>query len=1064
MPRREDIGSVLVIGSGPIQIGQACEFDYSGTQACRALRAEGYRVVLVNSNPATIMTDPEFADRTYLEPLTADALTKIVERERPDAVLPTLGGQTALNLTMELSRAGVLDRCGITVLGADPETIQLAERRDEFRTAMHEIGLEVPDAAKAHSVEEARAAAERIGYPVMVRPSFILGGAGTGVAHDVAQLERIAENALRTSPVHEVLVEQSIAGWKEYELEVMRDRADNCVVVCSIENVDPVGVHTGDSLTVAPAQTLSDVEYQRMRDAAFACIRRVGVETGGSNVQFAVHPGDGRMMIIEMNPRVSRSSALASKATGFPIAKIATLLAVGYTLDEIRNDITRETPACFEPALDYVVTKMPRWGFEKFAGVPDELGTKMQSIGEAMAIGRTFPESLQKCLRSLETGRLGLNADAAEERVAALPDDDLRAALATPAPDRIFCLEVALRRGFDPDEIVRLSGIDAWFVAQIARIAAAREELADCGGPDGLSRSQWRRYRRLGFCDAQLAWLWRESEERVRQARIAAGVRTTFKSVDTCAAEFAAVTPYFYATTEDGDDLGGTGKPTVVILGSGPNRIGQGVEFDYCCVQASLALRDAGYETVIINCNPETVSTDYDVSDRLYFEPLTPEDVRAIVESERERGELVGVIATLGGQTAVNLAATLPPEWLLGTGPDAIALAEDRDQWAGLCHELSIPQPDGETADSIEQAREVADRIGFPLLLRPSFVLSGRGMQIIDDAEQLDAALEALADVGDGRPAVAPGRPLLLDRFVRDAVELDVDLLRDRTGEVFVGAIMEHIEQAGVHSGDSACVIPPQTLPESTLDVIRAHSEALAGRLGVQGLLNIQFGVRPGPDGEVFVIEANPRASRTVPFASKAVGVPLARLAARIAVGATLAELRDEGLPTSPDPAGRVFVKEVVLPFDHFPDSTDHLGPEMRSTGEVLGMGRDLAAAYAKSQSAAGQPLRPGRAWLTGRSPDDGRIRRLARRFRQHEFEVRTSPDPAAVAGKEADLLVHLNDSPHRELDDASRELRATALREGIPFITTDRAAEVAAAAAGTRDTDVVSIQELHPK
>ena len=1077
MPRRTDLSSILLIGSGPIQIGQACEFDYSGTQACRALRDAGYRVVLVNPNPATIMTDPEFADRTYLEPLTHDTLAAIVERERPDAILPTLGGQTALNLTMELSRSDTLDRYGVTVIGADPDTIRIAEQRQEFRAAMREVGLIVPEAATARNPREARRIAERIGYPVMVRPSYILGGAGTGIAASPAELVPIAERGLRASPVGEVLIERSIAGWKEYELEVMRDCADNCVVVCSIENLDPVGVHTGDSITVAPAQTLSDVEYQLMRDAAFACIRRVGVETGGSNVQFAINPNDGQMMIIEMNPRVSRSSALASKATGFPIAKIATLLAVGYTLDEIPNDITGQTPACFEPAIDYVVTKAPRWDFAKFHGVSPTLGTKMQSVGEAMAIGRTFDESLQKCLRSLEVGRYGLNCDPQEVRVDGWSDAKLLANLRKPTHERVFHVEAALRRGIPPHQVADASSMDSWFVDQIAEIAAARHELARLGPASNLDRRQWRRFRRLGFCDAQLAWLWGQGEDEVREARIAAGVRSTFKAVDTCAAEFAAVTPYHYSTTEDTDDTVDSAKPTVVIIGSGPNRIGQGVEFDYCCVQASFALRDAGYDTVIINSNPETVSTDYDTSDRLYFEPLTPEDVRAVVESERAHGYVLGVITALGGQTAVNLAETLPADWVLGTSPDAVALAENRNRWSRLCAELEIPQPDGATGRSADEARQAAERLGFPLLLRPSYVLSGRGMQLLNDKDDLERALTALesqqVDSSGGR-ALSAECPVLLDRFIADAIELDVDLIRDAEGETLIGAIMENIEETGVHSGDSACVTPPQSLSEQTLNVIRQHSETIADALRIEGLLNIQFGVRRGrsdePD-EVFVIEANPRASRTVPFASKATGIPLARLAARIATGATLRQLRAEGLPCDPHSAGRVCVKEAVLPFNHFPDSADHLGLEMRSTGEVFGMGDDFATAFAKSQRASGVELpREGTVWLRLRDRDAESLDSLAKRFQDCGFTVlpadscaETEVESMIKAG-DVELVIDIPGNRQQRLTDMDRRIRAAALGRRIPYITSLRAAEAAAAATEhvVRANDLLSLQELH--
>jgi len=936
VPRRDDIRSVLVIGSGPIVIGQACEFDYSGTQACRVLSEEGYRVILANSNPATIMTDPEFATRTYIEPLTPDVLAAIVERERPDAVLPTLGGQTALNLSMALHERGTFERFGVEMIGASPDAIATAEDRERFKEAMTEIGLSVPESGFAYTLDEALDVGDRIGYPLIIRPSYILGGAGTGIAGDRDELSHFAALGLAASPISEVLIERSIAGWKEYELEVMRDRADNCVIVCSIENFDPMGVHTGDSITVAPAQTLSDHEYQRMRDAAFACIRRIGVETGGSNIQFAVHPATGDQVVIEMNPRVSRSSALASKATGFPIAKIAARLAVGYTLDEIQNDITGETPACFEPSIDYVVTKIPRWAFEKFPGIPDVLGTRMQSVGEAMAIGRTFPESLQKGLRSLETGRLGLNCDRGEGMWDGWDDDELvrRAAIAT--PDRPFQLEAALRRGIS---------------------------LEQFGGPSELGRADWRRAKRLGFSDAQLAWLWSTDEQTVRAGRLALGVRATMKTVDTCAAEFEAHTPYHYSTYEDDDEVGPGTRPKIIILGSGPNRIGQGVEFDYCCVQASFALHDAGFETVMVNCNPETVSTDYDTSDRLYFEPVTWEDVQNIIDVESATGTVVGVIVSFGGQTPLKLAGSLPVGLILGTSPEAIDLAEDRERWNALCAQLEIPQPAGGTAVTADEALVIVQRVGYPALVRPSYVLGGRAMEIVYSEEDLRRAMEELVGFGSlGREGgLSSDRPVLVDRFLEDATEVDVDAVRDSTGEVLVGAVMEHVEEAGVHSGDSACVIPPPTLDPATIKVIEAHTRAIADALGVIGPLNVQFAVkRPGGDAaatQVFVIEANPRASRTVPFVSKATGVPLAKVAARVMAGSTLEQLRQEGLLCPPVSGGHVSVKEAVLPFTRFPGADTLLGPEMRSTGEVMGIDATFGLAFAKSQAAAGDEL-----------------------------------------------------------------------------------------------------------
>ena len=953
MPKRTDIHSILLIGSGPIIIGQASEFDYSGTQACRVLRDEGYRVILVNSNPATIMTDPEFADRTYVEPLDADVVAAIIERERPDALLPTLGGQTALNLAVSLAERGVLERFGVELIGASIDAIHTAENRERFKGAMTEIGLAVPASGFAYQLDEALKVGHEVGYPVIVRPSFIMGGRGTGIAADEDELMRLAATGLAASPISEILIEKSIAGWKEYELEVMRDNADNCVVVCSIENLDPMGVHTGDSITVAPAQTLSDVEYQRMRDAAFACIRRIGVDTGGSNIQFAVDPATGEMVVIEMNPRVSRSSALASKATGFPIAKIAARLAVGYTLDEIPNDITRMTPASFEPTIDYVVTKVPRWAFEKFSGTPGVLTTRMQSVGEAMAIGRTFPESLQKGLRSLEHGRWGLNCDPAEAVLDAIGDDDLVRQAAIATPDRPFQLEAALRRGISVERLHQATGVDPWFLDQISLITAERSKLASIGF-SGMARRDWRRAKRLGFADAQLAWLWGVPEADVRAARLAAGVRATFKTVDTCGAEFDANTPYHYSTYEDEDEARGGQRRTVVILGSGPNRIGQGIEFDYCCVHASFALRDAGFDTVMVNCNPETVSTDYDTSDRLYFEPLTYEDVMNVLDVERD--QLLGVIVSLGGQTPLKLAGRIPPELVLGTPPAAIDEAEDRERWNALCHRLGIPQPDGGTAADLETALSITSRIGYPALVRPSYVLGGRAMEIVYDGEGLGRAMAELAGFGSlGREGgLSAERPVLIDRFLEDAIEVDVDALRDATGEVLIGAVMEHVEEAGVHSGDSACVIPPPTLSAATVEVIENHTRAIAEALGVRGLLNVQFAVQ---QGSVYVIEANPRASRTVPFVAKATGVPLAKVAARVMVGATLAELRAEGVLKPPAPGAHVSVKEAVLPFNRFPDVDTLLGPEMRSTGEVMGIDATFGLAFAKSQTAAGDRL-----------------------------------------------------------------------------------------------------------
>jgi carbamoyl-phosphate synthase large subunit len=952
MPKRTDIKRILLIGSGPIVIGQACEFDYSGTQACRVLKEEGYFVILANSNPATIMTDPSFADRTYVEPLDAAILEAIIVREKPDALLPTLGGQTALNLAMELSQTGVLEKYGVEMIGANALAIETAENRELFKAAMEEIGLAVPLSGFAYNIDEAMTVAQQIGFPIIVRPSYILGGAGTGISDNLEDFRKIATEGLAASPINEILVETSIAGWKEYELEVIRDKADNCVIICSIENVDPMGVHTGDSITVAPAQTLTDVEYQKMRDATFACIRRIGVETGGSNVQFALNPANGDMVVIEMNPRVSRSSALASKATGFPIAKIAARLAVGYTLDEIPNDITKTTLASFEPVIDYVVTKIPRWAFEKLPGSSGVLGTRMQSVGEAMAIGRTFTESLQKALRSLEQGRYGLNADPGEENYAFISTPDLLAQTAVPTPERLFHVGEALRRGVSIEQLHETNRIDPWFLDQMQQIIDERRVLERIVGPKEMTKAQWKRAKRYGFSDAQLAYIWRSTEAEVRATRIAIGVAAVFKTVDTCAAEFDTATPYFYSTYEDTTEVVPSDRRKVVILGSGPNRIGQGIEFDYCCVHASYALRDAGFETIMINCNPETVSTDYDTSDRLYFEPLTYEDVTNVLEVEQPEF----VIVSLGGQTPLKLAGLLPKELIAGTSPASIDAAEDRELWNQLCRSIGIEQPPGGTAVDTPAALEIAEKVGYPVLIRPSYVLGGRAMQIVHDAAALSKAMEDLARDGSlGKEGgLSAERPVLVDRFLDDATEVDVDAIRDATGDVVIGGIMEHVEQAGVHSGDSACAIPPQTLSPQIIAELETHTKAIAQALDVRGLINVQYAVK---DGAVYVLEANPRASRTVPFVAKATGVPLAMVASRVMTGSTLAELRKEGLLTDPVKSGHVSVKEAVLPFSRFPEVDPVLGPEMRSTGEVMGIDRTFGLAFAKSQLAASNRL-----------------------------------------------------------------------------------------------------------
>jgi carbamoyl-phosphate synthase large subunit len=950
MPRRDDIRHVMVIGSGPIVIGQAAEFDYSGTQACRVLRAEGLRVSLVNSNPATIMTDPEFADATYIEPVTPEFLEQVIAAERPDAILPTLGGQTALNAAVALHESGVLERYGVELIGADIDAIQRGEDRLKFKEIVQSVGGDVPRSAVCHSMDEVRSAVAELGLPVVIRPSFTMGGLGSGMAHNDADLERLAGGGLAASPVTEVLIEESVLGWKEYELELMRDRRDNVVVVCSIENLDPMGVHTGDSITVAPAMTLTDREYQHMRDVGISVLRAVGVDTGGCNIQFAVHPKTGRLVVIEMNPRVSRSSALASKATGFPIAKIAARLAIGYTLDEIRNDITGETPAAFEPTLDYVVVKIPRFAFEKFPGADPELTTTMKSVGEAMALGRSFPEALGKAMRSMETSRIGFWT---------APDPDGEPDVAAARDGRIYDVEWALRLGTGVAEVAAASGIDPWFVDQILALTELRQEIEDAAVLDG---ALLRRAKRAGLSDRQIAVLRPEfaGEDGVRSLRHRLGIRPVYKTVDTCAAEFAAKTPYHYSAYEtdpaaESEIAPQTEKPKVLILGSGPNRIGQGIEFDYSCVHAVMALREAGFETVMVNCNPETVSTDYDTADRLYFEPLTFEDVLEVVHAEQQSGTVAGVIVQLGGQTPLGLADRLTAAGvpLVGTSAAAIDLAEDRGAFGEVLRKAGLPAPAFGMATSFDEARAIADRIGYPVLVRPSYVLGGRGMEIVYDDETLAGYISRATTIGEDRP-------VLVDRFLDDAIEIDVDALCDGE-EVFIGGVMEHIEEAGVHSGDSSCTLPPITLGHSVLEQVRRSTEAIAHGVGVRGLLNVQYALH----GEtLYVLEANPRASRTVPFVSKATAVPLAKAAARIMLGATIGQLRTEGLlPAEGDggelpPDAPIAVKEAVLPFHRFRTVEGHgvdplLGPEMKSTGEVMGFDSSFGAAFAKSQAGA---------------------------------------------------------------------------------------------------------------
>ena len=1102
MPKREDIRSVLVIGSGPIVIGQACEFDYSGTQACRVLRQEGIRVSLVNSNPATIMTDPEFADATYVEPITQDVLEKVIAAERPDAVLPTLGGQTALNAAIGLHEAGTLTRYGVELIGADIEAITAGEDRKRFKEIVAGLGAEVPDSRVCHSMDECERAAAELGYPLVVRPSFTLGGSGSGIAYQEDDLRRMAGAGLDASPVTEVLLEESIIGWKEFELELMRDRRDNVVIVCSIENIDPMGVHTGDSVTVAPAMTLTDREYQHMRDTAIAVIRAVGVDTGGCNIQFAVHPATGRMVVIEMNPRVSRSSALASKATGFPIAKIAARLAIGYTLDEIRNDITGETPASFEPALDYVVVKVPRFAFEKFPGADPVLTTHMKSVGEAMAIGRSFPEALQKALRSLEnpTAPFSWRKPPGDKA-------DLITRCAIPHDGRLAVVHEAIRAGATAGELAAATGIDPWFLDQIQAIEEHAQRLATVAlvPPAGSATAAdlLRGAKQAGFSDAQIAEILcaknpGTTEAAIRELRHGLAIRPVYLTVDTCAAEFAATTPYLYSSYDEETEVPNGERPKVIILGSGPNRIGQGIEFDYACVHASFALSQAGYETVMVNCNPETVSTDYDTSDRLYFEPLTLEDVLEVVQAEQASGPVAGVIVQLGGQTPLGLARSLAAAGvpIVGTSPEAIHLAEDRGEFGAVLAAAGLPAPRHGTAVSFAEAKAVADEIGYPVLVRPSYVLGGRGMEIVYD----DATLEAY--VGRATEA-SPEHPVLIDRFLDDAIEIDVDALFDGE-ELFLGGVMEHIEEAGIHSGDSACALPPITLGRSDIARIRESTEAIARGVGVRGLLNVQYALTAGV---LFVLEANPRASRTVPFVSKATATPLAKAAARIMLGATVAGLRAEGMLPATGDGGTlpldapVAVKEAVLPFGRFRDARGHgvdtvLGPEMRSTGEVMGIDEVFGTAYAKSQAAAYGPLPvKGRAFVSVANRDKRSMVFPVKRLADLGFEIWATEGTAEVLrrnGVRATIVRKHSDGvgPDGEPDIVARilagqvdlivntpfgspgqsgprldgyEIRTAAVRYGIPCVTTVQglAAAVQGIEAITRgEVGVRSLQE----
>ncbi|MEC9344899.1 MAG: carbamoyl-phosphate synthase large subunit [Pseudomonadota bacterium] len=1054
MPKRTDISSILIIGAGPIVIGQACEFDYSGTQACKALRAEGYRVILVNSNPATIMTDPEFADATYVEPVTPEVVARIIEKERPDALLPTMGGQTALNTALALAENGTLEKYGVELIGANREAIAKAEDRELFRDAMNRIGLDMPKSAIVTNLAQAREVLDEIGLPAVIRPSFTLGGTGGGIAYNRDEYEAIVASGLEASPANQVLIDESVLGWKEFEMEVVRDHADNCIIICSIENVDPMGIHTGDSITVAPALTLTDKEYQIMRDASIAVLREIGVDTGGSNVQFAVNPEDGRLVVIEMNPRVSRSSALASKATGFPIAKVAAKLAVGYTLDELDNDITKVTPASFEPTIDYVVTKIPRFTFEKFPGAEPVLTTAMKSVGEAMAVGRNFHESLQKALRSLETGLTGLD----DQPVANDDEDALIAALGRPTPDRLLMTAEALRFGIEKDRIARITKYDPWFIDRLDEIVTAEEGVRENGLP--TTPAGWLALKKLGFGDARIATLTNTSEAKVAAARRMAGVHAVFKRIDTCAGEFESDTPYMYSTyegfpTPDGRLTPGecesrpTDRKKILILGGGPNRIGQGIEFDYCCVHAAFALKEAGYETIMVNCNPETVSTDYDTSDRLYFEPLTIETVLEIVRTEEQSGTVVGAIVQFGGQTPLRLAQGLLDAGvpILGTTVDAIDLAEDRDRFQGLLTRLGLKQPPNGIARSHAEARAVAERLGFPVLLRPSYVLGGRAMEILHDMAGLDRYIREAVKVSGANP-------VLVDSYLGNATEVDVDVLSDGT-DTFVAGILEHIEEAGVHSGDSACALPPYSLDTAMIAEIKRQSEMLARALGVVGLMNVQFAIQ---DGVVYILEVNPRASRTVPFVAKTIGKPIAKIAARLMAGEKLPKFNLTGDVTD---LKYVAIKEAVFPFARFPGVDVLLGPEMRSTGEVMGLDRDFEMAFLKSQMGSGTRLpSEGTVFISVRDSDKELIAELGAELTGMGYRIVATHGTArfltdrgiackpinkvlegrphivdAIKNREVQLVINTTDGEQAIKDSAS--LRRTALHERVPYYTT---------------------------
>ena len=1068
MPKRTDIKKILIIGAGPIVIGQACEFDYSGSQACKALREEGYEVVLINSNPATIMTDPELAHRTYIEPITPEMCAKIIEKERPDALLPTLGGQTALNTAVKLAEMGVLEKYKVEVIGANIASIKMAEERDLFKQAMEKAGLDVPKSGFAHNMEEARATMEKVGLPVIIRPSFTLGGTGSGIAYNIDEFEQVAKLGLELSPVSEILIEENLTGWKEYELEVMRDKKDNVVIICSIENFDPMGVHTGDSITVAPAQTLTDREYQNLRDQSIAVIRAIGVETGGSNIQFAVNPDTGRIVIIEMNPRVSRSSALASKATGFPIAKFAAKLAVGYTLDEIPNDITKETPASFEPSIDYCVIKIPRFTFEKFPDAEPVIGTSMKSVGETMAIGRTFKEALQKGLRSLEIGRAGLGADGKDE----IDQEMLNNKLTIPNPDRIFYVKHALQTGMSMDEIFELSKIDRWFLQNMKEIIDEEKVIRGLGKKVLDDKEALYKAKQFGFSDKQLAYLTGETPEEVRKKRKELGVAAVYKLVDTCAAEFEAYTPYYYSTYETECEVRSSQKKKIMILGGGPNRIGQGIEFDYCCVHASFAIREEGLESIMVNSNPETVSTDYDTSDRLYFEPVTVEDVLNIVDKEKPDG----VIVQFGGQTPLNIALALEKAGvpIIGTSPASIDRAEDRKRFAAMLRKLKLNQPPNGTATSKIEAKKIANRIGYPVLVRPSYVLGGRAMRLVYGEDELE-------DFMQNAVKVSPEHPILVDKFLDDAIEVDVDCVSDGKQTMICG-IMEHIEEAGIHSGDSACSIPPYSLSKSVVETIKKNTYAMAKELKVIGLMNTQFAIK---GGKVYVLEVNPRASRTVPFVSKATGIPWAKVATKVMLGKSLKEQKISEVEVR-----HFSVKEAVFPFNRFPGVDAILGPEMKSTGEVMGIDDDFGSAFMKSQIAAGQRLPlEGKVFVSVKDKDKRSIVYIVKHLVDLGFKIVATPGTADVLKKsgievqevyrigdgrpditdliknnEINLIINTPSEIKKQKQDESK-IRFSAVVQGIPLVTTISGAQATIngiEAAKKKGFGVKALQDYH--